>query len=147
MINRRVSLVYWVFLECIPSYGLYMHLTECLCCVSRHYCTGWLTISTNMKTLTCFNDPTDHWVFLILALVAVEGWIALLQIFSLNKQLFCDCANLWCKCKNAIAQACSNFHNFSGCVMLSSFLKHFNVILFQGEILPAAQVDLIAVEI
>ena len=44
MINRRVSLFYQVFLECIPPYGLSVYLVECLCSMfSRHYCTGWST--------------------------------------------------------------------------------------------------------
>ena len=35
MINKRVSLLYGVFLESIPPYGLSMYLIECLCSVSR----------------------------------------------------------------------------------------------------------------
>ena len=41
MINRRGSLVYCLFLESLPPYGLSVYLIECLCSVFRHYCSGW----------------------------------------------------------------------------------------------------------
>ena len=48
MINRRVSFFYRVYLEDLPPYSLSVYFIECLCSVSRHYCTGWLTPSFNI---------------------------------------------------------------------------------------------------
>ena len=57
MINKRVSLFYQVFLECIQPYSLPLYLIESMFSVSRHECTGWLTEQNFDKNQNrCYNN-------------------------------------------------------------------------------------------